>query len=193
MYRAAYFLAGLLLLIPFAESPAAQVRAAPSWYRHPPVQRGYTIAKASADSALAALTDAIVALALERAARRRPAPAAGETSSEAFGAIGVQTTRTIVADKKAGGIEKTQATIEMKTAQGTVAIQWTREVPVSKGKKQAAKRVFNADMTKASARDLVAELKRAGVTVKTASAGARHYVLLKARLAGVVDGKSVRR
>jgi len=181
MYRATQALAGLLLLVASAQSTAAQPGAAPSWYRHPPVQSGYAVATASADSGLAALADALVALALEQSERRHGASAT-RTDSVSYGAIGVRTTRTIVADKKAGQIERTQATIEMKTAHGAVKIEWTREAPIAQRKKQAIKRVFNADITRTSVRDLVAELRSAGVTVKTRSVGERHYVLLKHRV-----------
>jgi hypothetical protein len=186
MPRTARALAGLLLLVPFAEAFAAQP-AAPSWYRQAPAQKGHAIAKATADSKLAALADAIVALAIERSARRRPAAAAGDVDSVSFGAIHVRTTKTIVAGEKSGKVEKTRATIEMKTATGSAVIDWTREAPIAqgktaRGKRLAAKRVFNADMVKTSADDLVAELRRAGVTVRTASAPGRHYVLLKVRI-----------
>jgi hypothetical protein len=193
MHRTALALAGLLLLIPFADSPAAQP-AAPSWYRNPPAQKGYVLAKATAESKLAALLDAIVGLALERAARRSPAPAAGEASLVSFGAIDVQTTKTIIPDAKAGKVEKTQARIEMKTERGAATILWTRELPIAKGKKrQTAKRVFDADLVKTSANDLVAELKRAGVAVRTSSIRERHYALLKQRIPPGERGAGQRR
>lgn len=192
MHRTAPFLVSLLLLVPFAESPAAQAPA-PSWYRNPPAQKGTVLAKATADSKLAALVDAIVALALERAARRSPAPAAGETSLVSFGAIDVRTTRTIVAGDKAEGIEKTQGRIEMKTERGAATILWTREAPIAKGRKVTAKRVFDGDLVKTGANDLVAELKRAGVAVRTASIRERHYVLLRQAIPAGERGAQTRR
>lgn len=181
MRRFAAFLLALLVLVPSTVSPAAPAPV-PSWYRNPPAQKGYVLAKATAESKLAALLDAIVGLALERAARRSPAPAAGEASVVSFGAIDVQTTRTIISGAKAGKIEKVQARIEMKSAQGTATILWTREAPIAKGKRATAKRVFDADLVKTSPNDLVAELKRAGVTVRTSSVRERHYALLRQRI-----------
>ena len=170
------------------ETPAvALAQGAPEWFSHPPVQEGYLTEVASGDSNLNALVDALIRLARQpEVAKSKRDKAAKQIVATSIGPIRIQTTSEVYAgDDKAEPSETVDAQIELKTRRGKINIKAHTEIrraDRSGTDPPQSTTLFTAELVNSSVRDIVDTLRHEGLTVLTASADDRYYVLLKYRI-----------